>query len=133
MAVSRLGGDALRKRFGGTRVVRHAAWLTALVIGLALLSPAAPLALAFFALAGLTLGPIAPILLAGGGRADSENPGRGIAAVVSMAYIGLIAGPATVGFAAQATTLGTALGGVAGLALVIWAFSGAAQVADGEG
>jgi MFS family permease len=130
--VSRLSGDALRARIGAVRVVRHSAWATALMIGLALLSPTAPVAMAFFALAGLTLGLMAPVLFAAGGSADPEHAGRGMAAVVSMGYIGLIAGPAVVGFVAQASSLAWALAMVAGLSIIIWTFGGAARVADGR-
>jgi MFS family permease len=130
MAVSRLSGDMVRARMGAARVVRHSAWATALMIGLALLSPSAPVALACFALAGLTLGLIAPVLFVAGGQADPEHAGRGMAAVVSLGYVGLIAGPAVVGFVAQASSLGVALGMVAGLSLVIWSFGSAARVAD---
>ncbi len=130
MAVSRLSGDALRARLGAARVLRHSAWATALAIGLALLSPSAPVALAFFALSGLTLGLMAPVLFAAGGSADPEHAGRGMAAVVSLGYVGLIAGPAFVGFVAQATTLAIGLAAVAGLGLVIWACAGAARIAD---
>jgi len=130
MAVSRLSGDALRMRLGAARVLRHSAWLTTLCLGLALLSPSAPLALAFFALCGLTVGLMAPVLFAAGAQADPEHAGRGMAAVVSLGYVGLIAGPAFVGFVAQATTLTMGLASVAGLSLVIWVFGGAARVAN---
>ena len=130
MAVSRLSGDALRTRLGSARVLRHSAWATALCLALALLSPWASLALALFALCGLTVGMMAPVLFAAGGHADSEHAGRGMAAVVSLGYVGLIAGPAFVGFVAQATTLTVGLAAVAGLSLVIWLFAGAARIAD---
>ena len=133
MAVSRLSGDLLRARFGAARVVRASALATAGMIGLALLSPSAPVALAFFAASGLTLGLLAPVLFAAGGSADPEHAGRGMAAVVSLGYLGLIAGPAAVGFVAQASTLGWGLALVAGLSLVIAVFGGAARVADGRG
>jgi MFS family permease len=120
----------VRGRFGAAAVVRGSALATALVIALALLSPSAPVALAFFALAGLTLGLLAPVLFAAGGNADPDHAGRGMAAVVSLGYVGLIAGPAVVGFAAQATTLAWALGMVAAFSLAVAAFAGAARVAD---
>ena len=118
-------------RLGAVRVLRHSAWLTALCLGLALLSPSAPIALAFFALCGLTVGLMAPVLFAAGGQADPEHAGRGMAAVVSLGYVGLIAGPAFVGFVAQATSLTIGLAAVAGLSVVIWVFGGVARVADG--
>lgn len=130
MAVSRLAGDWLRSRIGAARVVLHSAWATALMIGLALLSPTAAVALVCFALTGLTLGLLAPVLFAAGGSATPEHAGSGMAAVVSMAYVGLIAGPAVVGFVAQQASLAVAIGMLAGFALVIAVFSGAARVAD---
>ena len=57
---------------------------------------------------------------------NADGAGRGMAAVVSLGYVGLIAGPAFVGFVAQATTLTVGLAAVAGLSLVIWLFAGAA-------
>lgn len=133
MAVSRLSGDALRMQLRSARVLRHSAWLTALCLGCALLSPWAPLALALFALCGLTVGMMAPVLFAAGGHADPEHAGRGMAAVVSLGYVGLIAGPAFVGFVAQATSLAIGLAAVAGLSLVIWILGAAARIADCEG
>ena len=130
MAVSRLSGDVLRTRLGSARVLRHSAWLTALCLALALVSPSASVALVFFALCGLTVGLMAPVLFAAGGKADPDHAGRGMAAVVSLGYVGLIAGPAFVGFVAQTTTLAIGLAAVAGLGLVIWAFAGVARIAD---
>lgn len=73
---------------------------------------------------------MAPVLFAAGGQADPEHAGRGMAAVVLLGYVGLIAGPAFVSFVALATTLAVGLAAVAGLSLVIWVFSGAARIAD---
>ena len=76
------------------------------------------------------MGTTPPLLFAAGGQADPEHAGRGMAAVVSLGYVGLIAGPAFVGFVAQATTLAIGLAAVAGLSLVIWLFGGVARIAD---
>jgi fucose permease len=133
MAVSRLTGDVLRTRFGSARVLRHGAWLTALFMGLALVSPTAPLALAGLALSGLTLGPLVPILYAAGGNADPDNPGQGVAAVGTLAYTGLIFGPPLVGLFAQVASLTFALAVIAALCLVVAAFGASARVADGHG
>lgn len=58
------------------------------------------------------------------------HAGRGMAAVVSLEYVGPIAGPAFVGFVARATTLAIGLAAVAGMGLVIWAFASVARIAD---
>ena len=83
----------------------------------------------FFALTGLTLGLMAPVLFAAEGTADPEHAGRGMAAVVSLGYVGLTAGPAIVGLVAQASSLVVALGMMAGLSLVIRTFGGVARLA----
>ena len=66
------------------------------------------MAIAAFALAGLGVGNIAPVLFAGGGRAEPGAPGRGIAAVTTMGYSGFLLGPPIIGMAAEWT--GLALG-----------------------
>src|SRR6185436_7878195 len=91
-------------------------------------SPAA--AIAAFAIAGLGIGNITPILFAGGGRLEPSAPGRGIAAVTTLGYLGFLAGPPLIGFAAQLTSLSIGLGLTAVAALVIAAAARAAGAAD---
>ena len=49
-------------------------------------------------------------MFAGGGRAEPDAPGRGIAAVTTMGYAGFLIGPPAIGGVAELIGLGPALG-----------------------
>jgi fucose permease len=133
MALSRMVGDRARLRWGSAFVVRYTALSTAILVMIAVTVPDARLSLMAFALSGVTIGPLAPILFAGGGRADPDNPGRSIAAVTTLGYSGFVLGPAIVGILADWSSVGVALAIAAATGFVIAAFSSAARVADGHG
>ena len=132
MALSRFVGDRFRTRLGSPTLLRWCGGLTAAATLAAIASPSPALALAAFALAGLAIGPIAPVLFAGGGRAEPENPGHGIAAVSTLGYTGLLMGPALVGLLAEAMGLAMALAIVAATAVVIALGAARAAVADDD-
>lgn len=130
MAGSRFLGDGLRIRLGATALVRGSALLTAVGMAGVTLSPHPLAVIAGYAVAGLGIGNIAPVLFAGGGRVEPEAPGRGVAAVVTMGYSGFLVGPPLVGMAAEVTGLSAALGLTVIAALVIAAAAPAARAAD---
>ena len=88
------------------------------------------MALVAFAIGGVGIGNVAPVLFAGGGRLEPDAPGRGIAAVTSMGYSGFLAGPPLIGIAAQFTSLQWALGLTVVSALIIAGFSHMVKSAD---
>lgn len=130
MSVARLSGDWLRLKFGAVRMVTTSAWLAAAGTAVALLVPSPYVAMAAFAIAGLGLGNVAPVLFAGGGRLEPDAPGRGIAAVTTLGYAGFLAGPPLIGFAAQVTSLPAALFLTVIAALIIAFYSRSVQAAD---
>jgi MFS family permease len=130
MAVSRFSGDMLRKRFGAVPMVFWSALLTAVGTAAALVLPSVPLALAAFAIAGVGIGNVAPVLFAGGGRLEPDAPGRGIAAVTSMGYSGFLAGPPLIGIVAELTGLQWGLAVTVIAALIIALFARMVQSAD---
>lgn len=130
MAVARLTGDWIRMKAGAVRMVTVSALLTAAGTAAALLAPSPYVALAAFVIAGLGLGNIAPVLFAGGGRLEPDAPGRGIAAVTTLGYTGFLAGPPLIGFAAQVTSLPTALFLTVVAALIIAFYARTVQAAD---
>jgi MFS family permease len=130
MALSRLVGDKARLRLGAVRLVRASALLTGAAIIVAVTVPAPIPAIAAFAIAGIGVGNLAPILFAGGGRLEPSAPGRGIAAVTTLGYSGFLAGPPLIGFAAEVTSLPLGLGLTALAALIIAAAAGTARSAD---
>jgi predicted MFS family arabinose efflux permease len=110
MAAGRLGGDWLRHRLGAVTLVRGSALLAAAGFGLVVLAGGPMTAVVGFALAGFGLSNTVPVLYGTAGRLPGQEPGHGIAAAATVGYLGFLAGPPLIGFAAEATTLGTALG-----------------------
>lgn len=130
MAVARFTGDRLRAAFGAVRLVAVSATLTALGTAAALLVPGVYASLAAFAIAGLGIGNVAPVLFAGGGRLEPDAPGRGIAAVTTLGYSGFLAGPPLIGIVADITTLRGALFITVAAALIIAACARMVKAAD---
>ena len=109
MAIGRLSGDWLTKRLGATVLVRCGGALAAVGLSATLLLGKPGVALVGFGLIGLGLANVVPTLFSAAGRSRSLPPRVAIAAVASAGYIGLLAGPPLIGFAAQAFTLPRAL------------------------
>ena len=130
MSLSRFAGDGLRQKFGAVNMVVASALLAAVGMGCALLAPNLVLAFVGYAVGGIGIGNIAPVLFAGGGRLEPDAPGRGIAAVVSMGYAGFLAGPPVIGFVAQFSNLQMALGLTVVAALIIATFARGVAPAD---
>jgi MFS family permease len=130
MAFARFSGDRLRLRFGAVRMVWVSAVLTAVGTSVALFVPSVWVAMAAFAIGGLGIGNVAPVLFAGGGRLEPDAPGRGIAAVTSLGYSGFLAGPPLIGIVAEFVTLQWSLGLTVIAALIIAAFARMVQSAD---
>lgn len=116
MALARLVGDAAVRRFGPRRIATGGGALAVVGFIAAVAAPVPVLAIAAFALIGLGIGPVFPLMLADAGRREG---GHGIAAVSAVGYTGLVLGPPLIGFVAEATTLPTALFGVSLVAALI--------------
>jgi MFS family permease len=130
MAATRFAGDRLRMRFGSVSLVFGSALALAAGLAAAMTVSHPLLSVLAFAVAGVGVGNIAPVLFAGGGRAEPNAPGRGIAAVTTMGYSGFLVGPPLIGMVAEWTGLRVALALTIGAALVIGAFARAACAAD---
>ena len=130
MAVSRFTGDMLRQKFGAVPMVMWSALLTAAGTAAALFVPSVPMALVAFAIGGIGIGNVAPVVFAGGGRLEPDAPGRGIAAVTSMGYSGFLAGPPLIGIVAEFSNLQWGLALTVVAALIIAAFARMVKSAD---
>ena len=62
-------------------------------------------ALAGFALVGLGFANMVPVLFSAAGQLPGIAPAQGIAAVASVGYFGMMAGPPLIGFIAEARSL----------------------------
>ncbi|WP_419757508.1 MFS transporter [Acidisoma sp.] len=118
MAAGRLTGDALARRWGVVRLLRFSAILAALGWAAAVLVPG-PAAVAGFALVGLGAANIVPLLFGAAARVPGVPTSVSIPLISALGYAGMLCGPAMVGFAAAATSLGVALSGVAALLLLV--------------
>jgi len=117
MAVGRFLGDWIRSHLGAVLIVRAGAILA--LIGL-LLGPATGhpvIAVVGFALTGIGLSNIVPVLISAAGTA--KDPEVAIATVTTLGYAGLLAAPPILGFVAHATSLATTFGIVSVMCLVI--------------
>jgi MFS family permease len=130
MAVSRFAGDYLRATYGAVNMVVASAVLTAIGTAAALYLPGIWTSLIAFAIGGIGVGNLAPVLFAGGGRLEPDAPGRGIAAVTTFGYAGFLAGPPLIGIVAELVTLQHALMITVVAALVIAVFAKGVAPAD---
>ncbi|MBZ8141722.1 MFS transporter [Rubrivivax gelatinosus] len=119
MAASRFGGDALRSRIAAPRLLAASALLAAAAMALALVVQQPVPAIVAMALVGAGLANVVPILFVAGGRQPGVAAADGIAAVSSIGYVGLLAGPPIVGFIAHASSLNTAMATLVAAALAL--------------
>jgi MFS family permease len=114
MALGRVVGDRLTQRWGAPRMVGLGGLLAAAGIVLSLLDPGTRSVAIGFGAVGAGLATAFPSVLTSASRVPGMKAGAGIAAVATLGYTGLLAGPPIIGFVAQFTTL---RGGMAAVAL----------------
>ena len=119
MAIARFAADPLRVRLGNVTLVRGGSLIAAAGLGAALLIHEPAAGIAGFALVGLGLAPVVPIAFSAAGDLDARATGRLVGRVATIGYVGTVAGPITIGWLAEATSLRAALCLVVALALVI--------------
>jgi MFS family permease len=117
MAACRLSGDWMRVRFGERNVVVISGMIAVVGFILSIGFSDFTLAVAGFAMVGLGLSNIVPILISAAGR--DAAPGPSIAFVVSFGYAGFLASPPILGFIASRTSLSTMFAVVAASCVVI--------------
>jgi MFS family permease len=104
MLVSRLLGDRTVVAVGPVPLVRWSSLAAALSLALVVLRPDPMLAVAAYAVIGFAVGPIFPVALSAAG-ANGAASSWVLGWVVTMAYLGSVAGPMLIGFAAGAAGL----------------------------
>jgi MFS family permease len=109
MATSRTFGDWVNRRFGPVALARAGGGLAAIGLASGLAVGSAPVALAGFIAMGAGLGVVVPILFRAAGSTPGVSPSIGVAAVSTIGWLGFLAGPPAIGFAAGAVGLRTAL------------------------
>lgn len=121
MAASRLVGDRVVARIGERRTLVGGMALAGAGLALAALAGPLPVVLAGIALTGAAAGNVVPVLFTLAGRQTVMPVAQAITAVSIPGYLGVLMGPALVGYLAQFTGLVAAfvvLGGLMVLAMV---------------
>ncbi|HEX7103992.1 MAG TPA: MFS transporter [Nitrolancea sp.] len=119
MAAGRLAGDRLAARFGAPLLIRLGGLVAALGLGLALAVPSLAASLIGFACVGAGMSFIFPLIVSAASRAGQIAPGPAIAAISTAGYVGLMAGPSSIGLTAELSSLRAALGIVVLLSLLV--------------
>lgn len=128
MTAGRLAGDRITARLGNVRHLRLGGAIAAAGLVLAAAAPGVAVAVAGFALAGIGLSALFPLMVRAASDRAGASPGPAIAAVSTAGYGGLVTGPPLVGFLAEATSLRVALGALLGaLCLVVAAMASEAR------
>ncbi|KQT42741.1 hypothetical protein ASG47_17590 [Devosia sp. Leaf420] len=108
MTIGRLFGDRLRMAFGDLALLVASAMLAMAGFLASLFLPTAGAALVGFLLVGAGISNIAPILFTLTGQTRHMPANLAVASVLTVGYVGIIAGPAAIGLIAHATSLQTA-------------------------
>mgnify|MGYP001685302650 FL=1 len=117
MLTMRFLGDRVVQRIGQRPVAVGGALLTLVGILLIMFAPVdALLYFGFFAI-GIGSANIVPIFFSLMGRQNVMPIGTAVSAVSTMGYLGILAGPAAIGFISSATNLQTAFGMLAALSI----------------
>jgi fucose permease len=123
MTIGRLLGDRLTTAWGAEALVRRGGLLSAAALAAALLIGHPIAAIAGFALLGIGIATMVPVVFRAASEVDGVTPGVGIAAASTMGYFGFLVAPPIIGGAAELTSLPVALGLLVLLNLVMAALA----------
>jgi fucose permease len=98
MAVMRFAGDGIRDRYGAVSTFRISAIVSALGMLIAGLSPWPWLTIVAFAMCGLGVANLVPILFSAAGNQEGVSSGAGMSVVTTMGYSGILVAPSLIGF-----------------------------------
>jgi MFS family permease len=119
MTVGRLTGDRIVSVLGGRLVLVLGGLLTAAGLIVVLLARWPVAALGGFLVVGLGASNIVPVLFSAAGRQSAMPSGLAIASMTAIGYAGILAGPAAMGFVAEAWSLPTAFAMLAVLMMAV--------------
>jgi MFS family permease len=119
MAASRLAGDRISERLEPAALVGAGAALATAGLGGALILGSTAAGIVGFIAMGAGLGVVIPVLFRAAGTSAGVAAGAGVATVSTIGWLGFLAGPAAIGFAAGAVGLRAALAIVVGMTLLL--------------
>jgi MFS family permease len=101
MAIMRFAGDLVRNRFGAVKTLRISGILGGIGLLLAGIAPDGIVAIVGFAIAGLGVANMIPILFSAAGNWPGLPQGVGISTVTMVGYAGILIAPSAIGFTAD--------------------------------
>ena len=119
MSVFRLFGDPIVARLGARTTILGGGLMVAIGLGLAIPAPAAWLAIAGFALVGIGVANIVPVVFGMSARVPGVPAGVGVASVATFGYAGFLLFPPILGLIADHLGLSASLALVLAMGLVI--------------
>jgi MFS family permease len=125
----RFAGDAVRARYAERQIVVAGALLASLAMAIVLLAAQIEVALVGFAVVGVGLATIVPILYNATTRVAGVSRAAALASASSIGYVGFLLGPPVVGSIAHASSLTVALGTLVIACLILVAGSGRVPLA----
>ncbi len=109
MLIGRFAGDRIVARVGPVRSVRSGSVIASVGMLIGLLPGTIAAAAIGFAIMGLGLSVVIPVVYSAAGSTPGIPSGRGVAAVATIGYSGFLAGPPILGYLARVTSLQIAL------------------------
>jgi MFS family permease len=131
MAVMRFMGDSVRNRFGAVRTLRLSGLLGAAGLMGGALAPYDWVAITSFAVAGLGVANMVPIMFSAAGNHPNLPSASAISIVTMVGYCGILVAPSSIGFLAEHLGFRPTYAGLS-LLLVLVALV-AARAADADG
>lgn len=131
MAVMRFSGDAIRNRFGAVNTLRVSGFIGAAGLLGGALAPTDWMAMASFALAGLGVANMVPVMFSAAGNHPGLPPGQAISTVTMVGYAGILIAPATIGYVAEHIGFRATYATLAALLVVVAILARVASAADG--
>jgi MFS family permease len=119
MTIGRFTGDKLVNKIGIKKLLNASGWLIFTGLFLAVLLPNPIPAAVGFAMVGLGVSCIVPLVFSLAGRSKTMSSGQALASISTVGYIGFLMVPPLVGFVAQALNLRWSFGIIALLGAVI--------------
>ena len=123
-------GDGVRNRFGAVATFRVSSLVAAAGILVAGLAPWPWLAIGAFAISGLGIANMVPILFSAAGNQPDINPGAGMSVVTTMGYSGILVAPSIIGFVGERTGFSPVYIAIAVLLLLVFLAAGMTRAAD---
>jgi MFS family permease len=122
MMIGRFAGDRIVHAFGTAKVVTLGSALAVVGLAIPLAFPEVETAIVGYALAGIGIANIIPVMFSAGGRVTPDHPAIGVAMAATCGYAGFLLSPPLIGVFAETLGLRIALISL-GVALLVVALA----------